>query len=293
MSDDGKFAVLMDGTNCLFEIAAADPLLAPHGKRMVWANAISEYAREQGIETLPNPMTLWRAMTDARRSEPRERDGRRLNTKEYLANVNLRALRSLAAQAMLPRELVTSECAKAMHEFHHRLTQLDDYTVYPDMAEFVKWIVARDGLGVELYMVTTQRRSNIESLFAKTNQGLQKHFSDIICSEEISGLEKLSVDFWQKVFVRAGVDPATTVMIGSNGVSDGYAAQAGVRGIFVLDRDGTQEDYFRGIMGHETSRDVPLVAHDQPLPKGRFFTFIREIDGRVRNRLRLVANREV
>ncbi|MBI4280730.1 HAD family hydrolase [Candidatus Uhrbacteria bacterium] len=276
----------MDGTNCVFEIQASDPLLAPHGRRQVWADAVTSYAREKfGFEINPNPITLWRAMTEARRTEPRERDGRRISAEEYLLNVNLRALRFLQAQSMLPIEIVTTECAAAMHHYHRRKDQLEEYTIYPDMADFIRWIAVKDGLNADLFMVTTQQLANIDVLFSKTNRGLRRCFSDIISSEQLDGLEKLSVEFWQRVFARVGVEAATTVMIGSNGISDGYAAEAGARAVFILDRDGTQEDYFRWIMRQETSRSVPLVGHDQPLPRGRFFTFIRELDQSVKSRL--------
>ena len=309
MSKDGKsrIAVLLDGTNAYFELSAPDPALAPQQKRALWVEAISELARRNEAGPVsPTPMTVWRELMDARRMEARVRDERRVRAKRYRRNVNRRLLRRLAELGMIPRQLTNAACAQQLQEIFRELGGPSRYTVNLDVAEFVSWVVeeadarGEDGLGAELFMVTTQGRSNIEAMFRSCGVSQRGLFTDVLTAEPDSiGLgDKLSVEFWRRVERLTGIPLAQSIVIGSNGVTDGYAALAGVQAVLIADRDGAHEDYFRGIWEQTTTRGVPLVPHDQSTPPSRFVSFIRTYDQGLQARLReikaaILANQEV
>lgn len=298
MSKDGKrkIAVLMDGTNAYFEPKAANPSLAPQQKRAIWVEALEELARCNNVGSVScNPLTVWREFMDARRMEARVRDERRVSAKRYRRNVNLRLLKRLAELGMIPGSLTTNACAQQLQELFRQRGGPSRYTVNLDVAECVSWMSEEEaeadpgiGLGAELSMVTTQRQDNINAMFKTCGAAQRELFRRVLTADQIGLADKLSMGYWKRVERLTGIPLAQSVVIGSNGITDGYAALAGAYVVLIVDRDGVQEDYFRGIGEQTTTRGLPLVPHDQPLPAGRCFSFIRDYDESLRVRLRQV-----
>lgn len=295
MSKDGKrsIAVLLDGTNAYFEPSAADPSLAPQQKRAIWVEALSELASLRGAGSVScNPMTVWRELMDARRMEARVRDERRVRVKRYRRNVNLRLLRRLVELGMIPKSLATGACAQQLQEIFRQRGGPSRYAVNFDVAECVSWMGEQEdeadptaALGAELFMVTTQVKSNIDAMFRICGASQRGLFTEVLTADEIGLADKLSVEFWMRVERLTGIPLEQSIVIGSNGITDGYAALAGAYAVLIVDRDGVHEDYFRGIWEQTTTRGLPLVPHDQPLPAGRCFSFIRDYDESLRGRL--------
>lgn len=291
MSQDGrKIAVLMDGTNAYFELKATDPSLAPQRKRELWVEALTELARRREAGPVScNPMTVWRELMDARRMEARVRDEQRVGARRYRRNVNRRLLRRLQELGMIPAALVTRACADDLQVIFRELGGPDRYSVNFDVAQFVAWVVEEakeePGLDAELFMVTTQRRDNVGTMFRTCGAAQRELFKRVLTADDIGLADKLSVEFWRRVERLTGVPLNRAVVIGSNGITDGYAAVAGAHAVLIVDRDGTYEDYFRGIWEQTTTRGLPLVPHDQPVPVGRFFSFIPAYDEGLRARL--------
>ncbi len=284
---DDRFAVLMDGMNCFFEIEAADARLSPDENRKVWAQVLADYTETQDERFYPDPLLLWQVRMEARIREPFEREGQEISHEEYMIRSNLRALRLLAETSAFPSRFATRECAEAMFRHHHGEAQLNRYLIWPDIEQLVRWIVDPGGLDARLIMVTTQQRARVERIIA--NRQAQKTadcFESFMTREEVEGVEKQRPRFWEIVSRKAGISLSRTVVIGSNAVSDGYAAKVGAKGIFILDRDGQWSVLLQRIFEYETTRGVPIVPHNEVLPQSRFLTFVREIDQSVRERLR-------
>lgn len=280
--DGKKFAVLMDGTNCFFEIKTKNPRFAAYEKRMVWVHAIESFTTALGEPWQPHDRVLWHQIMEARYYEPRKCEGRVLLQEDYWRAVNLRALRLLLKQERQPERFerfVTPECAAFMFEHHHSAAQNRRYTVYNDMQEFVRWLTDPDKFAARLIMITSQRRKNIEQLFKRTEGRLiRDKFETVITQEDVFGLDKTLPQYWSCVFQQTGVSPQEAIVIGSNSISDGYAAQAGVHAAHILDRDSCEEEFFVRKQ-FSTTRGVPVVRCVRPIPKERHLSFLTDLDG--------------